>query len=417
VTDVEFSLDKAGSYFVVEYGPHLPSELRRTADGALVKTLSGPVSMITFSPDEAGRYFIVEYRDQLPAELRRTADGSLIVTLPHPVGDRFFSPDKQATLLVVHYKNLESNRFAPQLYDSASGKVVPLPGNFAIITFSPKEAAVSYFVVEYSDELPTELRRTADASVVELAGPIDYVDFEVDPSGNYFAVRYLDDSLELRRTRDAAPIPLPDLISPDGVTFQEARAGYFVVDYTSGGGPKELRRLADGTVVPLPGDISHITFSPDEAASYFLVHYDDNTTELRRSADASLVDLPPAISTVGFIPDEAVHYLVVKFQNGQSELWQVQDPPRRLAELGLGLKNHYFEAANERLMVEYEDGRAYLLDLAWLQAINNQAGTMPVEELIRLACTGPFAGPVWGEADEAALQAFLAEGLEPQACR
>ena len=148
-----------------------------------------------------------------------------------------------------------------------------------------------------------------------------------------------------------------------------------------------------------------------------LKNYDDGTAELHRSTDTSLVDLPPAISKVSFLEDEAVRYLIVSFQNAQSELWRVQDQPRHLAELDLGLENYYFDALNEQLITEYLDGRAYLLDLVWLQAMGDQAGTMPVEELIRLACAGPFAGPVWSEADELALQVYLEAGREPRACR
>jgi hypothetical protein len=95
-------------------------ELRRSADGELLATLSGPLagdsdrrSAITFSRDEQASVFVVRYADkQTPPELRRSADGKLLATLSGPlaVDDSgrpaiTFSPDEQASVFVVHYKD------------------------------------------------------------------------------------------------------------------------------------------------------------------------------------------------------------------------------------------------------------------------------------------------------------------------
>jgi hypothetical protein len=76
-----------------------------------------------------------------------------------------------------------------------------------------------------------------------------------------------------------------------------------------------------------------------------------------------------------------------------------------------------FDVAHGRLVTRYQNGQIYLLDLAWLRAMADQADTMPFEQLVKLACEGPFANQaVWNEAAEAKLKEYLGEP-EPQVCR
>ena len=64
---------------------------------------------------------------------------------------------------------------------------------------------------------------------------------------------------------------------------------------------------------------------------------------------------------------------------------------QRLAELGLGLDKVYFVPDGERLFTRHIDGRAYLLDLPWLQAMGGDPAALFSDELVRMACKGPLA--------------------------
>ncbi len=421
VFNVTFSPDEAGSYFVVSYYGKTPGELRRTANGALVAPLSGPVESVSFSTDKAGRYFVVDYSGDTPGELHRTADGALITPLSGPIADFgvTFSPDKAGRYFVVGYSGNTG-----ELRRTTDGTVVEiLSGLLFDVTFSPDEAG-SYFVVSYYGNTPAELRRTADGGVVSLPGLVANVIFSPDEAGSYFVVRYSGFTTpgEVRRTANGTLVET--LSGPvDDVTFSSDKAGrYFVVSYYGNTG--ELRRTADGQVVaPLSGPVESVSFSPDEAGRYFVVsyYYGDTPGELRRTADGQVVaplSGPVADDSITFSPDEAGTYFIVAYADGQSELWQAQNEPRRLAKLGLGLgkesqEGFHFDVANDRLITWYTDGRAYLLDLAWLRAMGGKADKMPIKELVRLACEGPFASGLF---DEAELKPYLGE-REPQACK
>ena len=52
-------------------------------------------------------------------------------------------------------------------------------------------------------------------------------------------------------------------------------------------------------------------------------------------------------------------------------------------------------------------------DLAWLRAMGGKVGEMPIQELVHIACAGPFASGLF---DEAELKPYLA-GREPQVCK
>jgi hypothetical protein len=72
-----------------------------------------------------------------------------------------------------------------------------------------------------------------------------------------------------------------------------------------------------------------------------------------------------------------------------------------------------FSYDHKRLIIWHRDGRAYVLDLEWLEKMEGRATTLSAQELITIACNGPLASGLF---DEAALEPYL-DGREPQACR
>jgi hypothetical protein len=266
-----------------------------------------------------------------------------------------------------------------------------------------------------------EVRRTADGallSTIPYYPTIGYqpdiktLHFSPDEESSYFVVEYGQwGREELRRTADGSFLAtLGDKIK----TLQfskDSNATYLVIYHKSG--VSELRRTADGSKVSLSGDFESAYFSPNPDATTFVVDYHDGPGEIRRINDGSLIDkLVGKISKVSFSPNQEATYFVVFYDNGHSELWKAVGIPRRLAELGLGKSEKIFDLKNGRLTVWYADGRVYLLDLDWLISINGDSATLSPQELVRLACEGPFATDLFVEG---ALKTYIGE-RQPQAC-
>lgn len=390
-----------------------PGELRRTIDNAVITTLSGPVNEVEFSPNPAAGIFWVHYSDDTPTELRRFSDGQLIVTLPGPVYDLAFSPDKTSRYFTARYRE-----FGPlELRRTADGLVVPLAGAVDEIFFSPDQAA-SYFQVNYTEGHWVELRRSADAARVPLCDEINWVHFSPDAAG-YFWPNCVEYGLsEVHRTADGVKVPLTGPV--DNLTFSPDKAArYFVVGYEDGT-PGELRRTADNSIItPLSGPVYQVIFSPGEAGGYFVASYYGTRAELRRTTDGQMMaklDGPVQPHGVTFSPDDAKRYLVVHYSNGHFELWQTRPETTRLVNLDLWGEVRHFDVTHNRLVVSYVDGPAYLLDLAWLSKTGGRAQEMLIEELVKLACEGPFADKqIWTEALETKLREYLGS-QESQAC-
>ena len=147
-----------------------------------------------------------------------------------------------------------------------------------------------------------------------------------------------------------------------------------------------------------------------------MVDYVDAPGEVRRTADGALLaELSGRVFGVEFSPDEAALFFIVDYFDGRYELWR-RDSPVRLADLGVNLGSWIFSSGNDSLAVAHDDGRAYLLDLAWLREMDGRGEELSIEELVSIACAGPMSR---GLLAEDVLMSFLEQvGIdEPQACR
>ena len=192
---------------------------------------------------------------------------------------------------------------------------------------------------------------------------------------------------------------------------------WLVVDYFDA--PGELRLAEDGSLIAtLAGVVAGVTFSPNE--SWLVMDYEDAPGELRLAEDGSLIATlagevavhPSGDLAVTFSPNGT--WLVVDYDDRSSQLWHADGV--RLADLGVNVLASIFLPTQERLVIWYQDGTAYLLDLAWLEAMNGQVDRLSPLELVRLACDYPLANDLL---DEPALQTYLDELdiLAPQACQ
>jgi WD40 repeat protein len=348
--DVTFSPDS--KWFAVDYR-NVPAELREVAKPDAAYPLSGTVNIdssesITFSPDS--RWIVMNYGDA-PAELRELARPEtkylLSGTLNNSIFSRSvnFSPD--STWLAVDYRD------APDELRSlaAPGTTTSLSGAVASITPSPDG---QWLVVDFVDA-PAELRELAkpQTPLAVLSGDIVYVIFSSDSKA--FMVNYENATFELREVaRPGIKYPLSGSVTD---VFYSPDSKWFVVNYFEAPGelrdtPAELREVAEpDTKYLLTGTVNNnfergVTFSPD--SKWFVTHYLGASSELRAVSQ-------PEIAT----------------------------------QLGLALADVTFDASNQRLLLFYSDGRSYLLDLEWIEAMAGR-DDLSIEELVRLACDGPL---------------------------
>ena len=115
---------------------------------------------------------------------------------------------------------------------------------------------------------------------------------------------------------------------------------------------------------------------------------------------------------ITFGEDSPGAYFVVDYENGASELWDVSRVPRRLASLGLNKKG-LVGLRDQRALIWYTDGRAYLMDLAWLRTMEGNSAALTPEALMRACFEGPFRRGLF---DDAALTPYL-DSRPPQAGR
>jgi tetratricopeptide (TPR) repeat protein len=366
VTGVEL-VSEASPFFVVIYPSDTPGELRRKADGVLISPLADSVYWVNTFRDTSP-YFAVGYWGDTPIELRNKADGALVPGLAgtvlrvDPISDAF-------PYVVVDYKGNTPSELRNKV-DAA--RVITLTGSVREIdTIS---AAFPYFVVDYFEvDTQRELRRKADgALVLGMAGSVDRVDLISDISP-YFVVYYADYMpAELRNKVGGALVSgLAGAVA--WVDPISAAVPYFVVRYR-GDMPSELRHKADAErVIMLAGAVDEVDTISD-TFPYFVVTYEDDTPrELRRKADGMFIT--EWVATIDANEYATLGYFFVeRSDNRHTELWQL-DPPKRLTDLGIGLpwkdgvlpaELLLFNVEEQTLAIRYEDGRAYLFDLAWL---------------------------------------------------
>jgi hypothetical protein len=103
-----------------------------------------------------------------------------------------------------------------------------------------------------------------------------------------------------------------------------------------------------------------------------------------------LAEFPDGVQSVRSVEIEH-SYFVVEYPDGRRDFWEQGSPAKRLVDWP-GWSGHFFVPEN-RLVVWYNDGRAYLLDLKWLSAM----GEFP--EAIDLESLEKFQGLTCGQED------------------
>ena len=152
---------------------------------------------------------------------------------------------------------------------------------------------------------------------------------------------------------------------------------------------------------------------PRPSASLFVVGNLGNPGELRSCETGEVVArLPTSIKSVSFGRQSENASIMVCASDYAHEIWCIHPSLQRLTTLGLGVRQIDL-LSDQRAVAVYDDGNAYLLDLAWLGAMGGNPASLSPDELLRTAHSGPFTRSLF---DELTLVPYL-DGRPPLAIR
>jgi WD40 repeat protein len=403
VKKVYFGPPMDSPVFVLDYYD-VPDELHRSSDGRVIRQLDGAVKAVTFGRALSAAVLVVMYEDG-SAELIRAVDGETVSAFADKIESVRFSPDPAASLLGIRYSTGPA-----EVRRSLDGSLVTtLTTKVANFYFGPSPNAAVFVVDNQADK--GELRRTTDGSrVMPLPGEVVRVLFGSTPDDPAFVIHYKDVPGEIRRVADGSLIKrLPGIVGFGKVSSDPA--GLYLVTFYSGTLPADIRYMATGELVRTFSDrVSDVDFSPD--ASFMIVDYSRAPDQIIRTVDGLvLASLDGEVVNVTFSPN--ARYFVVDYENGRSELWAARPAPHRLLDMELGRAEYAVDVNRQRMMVRYSDGRAYLVDLGWLEAMGGNPNALSLAEVTDIACHGPLADPLF---DEHELDLYL-KGQPALACR
>lgn len=415
---IRLSLD--GRFFVVSQEEQsvfrLAYDIRRTdTGGSLVAGQSSRVQSLwenTLFPAPAPRY---AWLDQgLSGVLVRLADGKELGQRGFDNARLVYRPGDPHFALV--YRDDENTRRPPppELFDLATGESLgrapdslltegPPPSRpWSSVGLRPlaqpaaadatpadtPEVDELFFVHEVTDGedsdselVRSELRRVADDRVLFSRDEAEIHSLRSDPAATLVAFNWTD-------------------------VEDDSDAGGFVIE------------SASGDVVWRGRPWRRIHFDPATPPRYFILDFRGGRTE---AAPESIIHgVRPAEPVAGLggaarsieFRRTKRGYFVARLEDQTTTLWSADYRPRRLLDLGSGVTGEV-ELPNERLLVWYESGDAYLLDLEWLAAMEGRAGQLDAEALAALLCGRPLAGGLFD------LRRWREESTvdEPLACR
>jgi WD40 repeat protein/energy-coupling factor transporter ATP-binding protein EcfA2 len=399
--------DKLPGTFNVEYAAEadepVPAELRSLQDGQVLLTYDRPeFKRLTISPDQA--FLAVEYEDNSAAVYRTTDFKNKIgayenvraVTFNQPLTCKnttsklstseadtcnfYGQAGQQVTIemrgdfdtrLELYYDNrrLKSDYYYDRSYHN-SQIVYKLPSSgvyevrAGLYRGSPGTYTLSFkgiaALVEEDD--PGAVRPTT-AFVLYL-------------EGDKISVIGVEDGDEWLRPTAGKQVNF----SPDqNYSLYEVSDDDGIDIYPASGG------------VPIVNNAKEIIYSPD--ASYLIVKYEDSShpDEIRLIANPDevipLADRDEGLKAVTPIPEDKGTYLLVEYANQTDHVWQLHGqqgaPPRPIADLGSHIARYFYDDHNRLLVVEYDDGRIYKVDLglsALIVGVSDQ-------DLLRVTCS------------------------------
>lgn len=326
---------------------------------------------VAFSSDPQATFFVAEFgsvRDAIGRiELRQIADPAEIV-----------EPVEPEVTLTFDNVTLAFRSFPPACEAETGKGRPPTPGRFV---------CVNQEGMEFND-LPYHVQ-SADAAQIRSSRSGELV-HKVD-----FVVRRLTYSCDSDRE-------LAIVYGSEG----------------RGNGPCVVLRTEDGSLV-WEDSARNVHTSSHRACTVFIAEFANRRGEVVRLDGTSAGKLSGIVADVQFARLPGNHfkvqyesgqvkcavlpndYFVVHYETGESEVWKVNHDRDRtvslLSRLGLTVADSLFlPDGRKRLIVRHQDGRAYLIDLAWLAEI--QQRRLTADELLTEITDkrrGPAAASWW----------------------
>lgn len=376
------------SHFTIKYS-NAQMELRRKDTGGKEILTSIKVKDIRFMPNST--YFVVCYEDA-PSEIRRTDNTEAIVLSGKFRSFGFGSDPSHYYMMGNETEYILSDS---KVICSRDGQIVceassfyffeRVPFLFVNPSYSSEDSRSILFRTDTGDKI------ILNAEISSMSRD-DSDNLTFSPDGKTFVItRSKDSSAEFCVAHGGTVIwSVPHTVEK---AIFSPNSDWVIVKYRNYEFLRlpELRQLSNGTVIKqLTAQVSYqgVTFSPNTTSfvifcetprDYVLPFGSNEFCELRRTADGELFVAAKKISYLG-----NGDFCIVEHSNNQSELWHGQDNIYRLTELGLGLKGHLLDEVNNRLIVYYNDGTAYLLDLNWLIAMKGNPSNLSGEELVKV---------------------------------
>ena len=424
------------TYAVINFLNDAKSQLIRL-DTRESRTLSDKVSLVYFSPKDS--YGIIDYIDARESfdELRRSEPCQVWIPSTETIETipcSYSTTDEVATELhnfnTNSFKQLPGTIFAPQFSSNESylafwyrsngttgdlksqirqlktgNTIIPSSDNIEDVYFSPNN---TYYIIDYEKDFGLIHYVENDLSI-SLSGEI--YEIEKGQRGQkqpYWLINYNDYIHVNEHTRvnyddllDVATGKIINLPREVKKVYPSHNNSYWIIDYFQNSDqdnyPSQLLNTKTGELTKLPEDMAlfsykEIYFSPDE--SYFIVDYGTHSELYNiKTNETKTISLSNSVKDITFSSDGS--YFLVTYKSEESdrtikiELWGGQNTSRLLTELDPNLVEHYFDLSNQRLVIRYNNNKAYLIDLDWLETIAIKE-ELKGEELIEIACQ-PFA--------------------------
>ncbi len=133
--------------------------------------------------------------------------------------------------------------------------------------------------------------------------------------------------------------------------------------------------------------INAIYFDENPKASVFVVAYGREGGSVRSLSNGSQIGtLTNMVTKIDFAP-QGTNLFLATYANGLSEVWSFdQTSAKKLVDLGLIVKEVVYLPKRDKMLVQYEDGRLYLIDLNWLQKIDKEQ--LSTAEIVNLFQSG-----------------------------
>lgn len=408
-----------GNLFVVDNDTYKPLVWRSDTTDLLEWQLEDDPFDLRFSPD--GSLMFLSYSYGSWGELRQTSDLEPVPGFEFVQNIWFEGSVLIAEEEIGKYEVLRTADLEP--IDGLDGEIVARPwlsskGTFLIIDYEGGKS-----MIWRSDDLEM-VGGLADHRVRAV---------EDSPDGSFFFVNYEGEGIsgELRGTSDLKPVEVLQSAPLENVKFS-SDGEFIFVDYDEEGVSGELRRLADLELVELPqeGFIENVEFSPDGRLAFVdyswnisegccfddllrmdnlqpvqngvisLISFDQSAVHIEYG-DLRFEDQPTAnlarpeglelgddtrVRNLIYSPDYEFYF--IDYLSKEDEVRLTSDN-KLLAVIGLNVNGVHW-LASDHLLYWTEDGQAYVLDLAWLQAIGDMVEQSSISEWIDIVCQYPL---------------------------